>query len=121
MNQATREGKQVGALTGLWQVYGHLSPKLRRQFVAVLVLMLFGGLAELATIGSVVPFLAFLSQSETSQLPQLTGLLVTLGQAIGTDSVTAAAVVFASFAIVAGLIRIALSWLTQRFIFGLSH
>src|SRR5678815_163193 len=99
MDKDAAERNQIGLLEGLRQVYRHVPSNLRREFLAVLVLMFVSGLAELATIGSVVPFIAFLSNSPTAQLPQLTGLFVRLGEAIGSDSVTAAAIVFAAFAI----------------------
>ena len=42
-------GASIGILEGLREVYAHMSARRRRQFLAVLVLMLVGGFAELAT------------------------------------------------------------------------
>jgi ABC-type multidrug transport system fused ATPase/permease subunit len=120
MDQATVR-HSIGAIAGLRRLYAHLTPGLRRELFGVLVLMLLGGLAELATIGSVVPFLALLSNSDWAHMPRVGRLLISLGNAIGTDSVTAAAIIFACFAILAGLVRISLTWLTQKFIYDVGH
>ena len=121
MKERAKEERQVGAFTALWQLYGHLTPELRREFFAVLVLMLIGGLAELGTIGSVVPFLAFLSNSVPAHVPRLGALFTILGKVIGAGGVTAAAIVFAGFAIIAGIVRIDLTWRTQKFVYGVGH
>jgi len=121
MKQRIKGDRQVGAFSALWQLYGHLTPGLRRDFFAVLLLMLIGGLAELGTIGSVVPFLAFLSNSAPAHVPRLSGLFTMFGEAIGAGSVTAAAIVFAGFAIIAGVVRIDLTWRTQKFVYGVGH
>ena len=121
MKQRVKKERQVGALEALGQLYGHLSPELRREFFAVLVLMLIGGLAELGTIGSVVPFLAFLSNSVPAHVPRLSALFTILGKVIGAGGITAAAIVFAGFAIIAGIVRIDLTWRTQKFVYGVGH
>ena len=116
-----KERRQIGAVATLWQLYDHLSPELRRDFFAVLVLMLVGGVAELGTIGSVVPFLALLSNNAPARMGRSSSLLATLGDTIGIGSATAAGIVLAGFAIFAGIIRISLAWRTHKFIYGLAH
>jgi ABC-type multidrug transport system fused ATPase/permease subunit len=121
MDQPTKARRSVGAMGGLRRLYAHLTAGLRREFFAVLLLMLLGGFAELATIGAVVPFLALLSNSGSAHLSRVGPLFMSLGNAISIDSVTVAAIILASFAILAGLVRISLTWLTQKFIYGVGH
>ena len=52
---------QPGIWHDLGRIYGHMSPVRRRQFYRLIGLMFAGAFAELATIGSVVPFLSLLS------------------------------------------------------------
>src|SRR5687767_8172658 len=53
---AGSQGQGLGA--ELLQLYRLLTPVRRRELLSLLFLMLLGGLAELAAIGSVVPFLS---------------------------------------------------------------
>src|SRR6476661_3757370 len=47
---------------GLKQLYRGLSRRRRRQFLAVMLLMIAGALAELITIGTLIPFLTLLAR-----------------------------------------------------------
>ena len=105
----------------LAEIRGHMSATRRRQFAVLLVLLLLGAVAELATIGTVLPFLALLvDPSGAERLGPLAALLERLS---GDRQhlllmVTAA---FAVTALMAGIIRVALSWTTHAFIFRLGH
>ncbi len=122
MTAAAAQELELGLWTGLKQVYAQMTRQRRRQFAAVLALMLAGGLAELATIGSVVPFLGLLSQpGATMALPWPVPMLGALGERIGVGAVTAAALVFAGFAVIAGLVRLLLTRATQDFIYRLGQ
>ena len=102
----------ISLWTGLRAIYARMSSARRRQFFIVLALMLCGAVAELGTIGAVIPFLAALSGSSASKisnlLPESNRLMV-------------AAAVFILFALAAGLVRLALARSTRNFIFGLGH
>ena len=52
----------AGVLRGLAQLYRALTHSRRRQLFLVLALMIAGAVAELATIGAVLPFLTFLAR-----------------------------------------------------------
>ena len=115
-------GASIGILEGLREVYAHMSARRRRQFLAVLVLMLVGGFAELATIGSVIPFLALLSAKQASiQLSWPATMFAFVGEDFGLKGVVAAALVFVLFAIFAGAVRLQLTWLSQNFIYCLGN
>jgi ABC-type multidrug transport system fused ATPase/permease subunit len=110
--------KVVGALLRL---YAHLSRRRRVQLVLVLALMLVGALAELVTIGAVLPFLALISDpTRAAGLPVLEDLIAALGWQ-GADLLVPAAVLFAAVALIAGVIRLLLAWTSQKFVFRLGH
>jgi ATP-binding cassette, subfamily B, bacterial PglK len=121
MRPAQADTRQIGIWTGLKHVYAHMSASRRGEFATVLGLMLVGALAELGTIGSVIPFLALLSSGTTARLPLLTTIFASLGETLPGGRIGAAAIVFAAFAMFSGLIRLALAWRTQHFIFRLAH
>jgi ABC-type multidrug transport system fused ATPase/permease subunit len=103
-------------------LYGFMSPVRRRQLFGVVALMVVGGVAELAAIGSLLPFLSLLSGvAEPQGLGRLADGLAALGARTGSERVLAAATVFIVLAIVAGLVRLLVIWASQRFIFRLGH
>lgn len=114
--------ERVGIWAGLREVYGHMTSSRRRQFLAVLGLMIAGGVAEVATIGSLIPFLSFLAQTESAgKFRWPANLFASIAQWTETSLVMAAALVFGSLAISAGALRLTLTWMTQDFIYRLGH
>lgn len=86
------------------------------------MLMLLGAVAELATLGSVMPFLAAvadpssaLSSRWTAFISNLLGLQ-NLGQII-----LPATILFVSAVLIAGAIRLFLTWASLKFVFRISH
>ena len=75
----------------------------RRRFVFLFLLMLAGGIAEFATIGALIPFLAYVSGAG------------------GNGSIVPAMILFAIVVLLAGAIRLALAWANQRFVAGIAH
>lgn len=83
--------------------------------------MLLGALAELATIGAIIPFLSLLAgEAQSPHLAWLTNLFSGLG-ANDRDRLTAATVVLVVLVTLAAAIRLALLWSAQTFVFGLGH
>jgi ABC-type multidrug transport system fused ATPase/permease subunit len=105
----------------LRRLYRHFPSRRRVQLVLVLALMLIGALAELVTIGMVLPFLTLITDSGgTRTVPFLPDLL----HAVGVDRgnlLFATAVLFAVVAIVAAGMRVLLTWAMQRFVYRLGH
>ena len=104
------------------QLYGFMSAARRRQCGLLFLLMLAGALAELFTIGSVVPFLSILAGSTAANAPTWIGPIV--GEISGTtggDALLAAAILFILATLISAVIRLALSWSTQSFTLGLGH
>src|SRR5687767_7171594 len=109
-----------GWAADLMPLYRFLSPARRREFYAVLALMLVGAAAELAAIGSVVPFLSLLAgDSGQSQFPWLTDLFGAMGATGRDEQLVAASLLFMTAAVVAGALRLQLAWSTQNFVLSL--
>ena len=104
------------------QLLASMNPARRKQFFLVLVLMLAGAIAELATIASVVPFLALLADPERARdFPLVGRILDSTGAATTWEMLVAAAALFAAVAILAALMRLQLIWSTHAFVFGFGH
>ena len=105
---------------GLLRLLAHLSRRRRWQLGGLLVFMLLGAVAELATLGAVIPFLALLiDPTLASRYPLLQAMFVTVGWARGESILLPATVLFAVVAVLAAGIRMALSWVSVKFSFGI--
>jgi ABC-type multidrug transport system fused ATPase/permease subunit len=103
-------------LAQLRELYLYCSPQRRRDLFVLIALMLAGAVAELATIGSLLPFLSLLAGVEQpAGLPSAATLLTALGATTPREQVWLAASLFTAIALVAAAIRVALNWSTQRF------
>lgn len=107
--------ERSGLWAGLKLIYERMSPQRRRQLLAVLLLMCAGAIAEVATIGAVIPFIALLAGGSES-LPSRFRFIPSIG-----DPRIVAAATFIAIAVVAGLIRILLARASRSFIFQLGH
>lgn len=105
-----------------WSLWRSISSRRRRDFVVAMGVMLFGALAELMTIGAVLPFLAIVAEptgaSAYLDLPRIGQLL---GPLMPKNIVVLAALLLVSAAILAAVIRLLLTWVTLRFVLTLSH
>ncbi len=109
-----------GLAAELLQLYRILSPARRRGFCSLLLLMLLGGLAELAAIGAVVPFLSLLA-GMPSAFPWLTDVFGAFGAGDRGEQLVAASLMFMAAAVIAGALRLRLAWSTQNFVLSLGH
>jgi ATP-binding cassette, subfamily B, bacterial PglK len=93
-------------------LYSKLSTRRKWQFLMVFSLMLVGAVAEVATLGAVVPFLAILSGKTgggTCKIPLIPCHL----------SLIEASLLFAAIAFIATLLRVTLLYVSNRFTFAL--
>lgn len=103
-------------------IYGAASRKRRRQFVATIVVMLIGAVAELMTIGAVLPFLAVISDpARAIRSPLLSGILGLFGSWGQDNVVLAMALLLVAAAVFAGAVRLLLAWMTLRFVLFFGH
>lgn len=102
----------------LKDVYCHLSTKRRVQLVLVLLLMSAGAVAEVVTLAAVLPFLGLLADpSLESAGPSVQKVLGVAGQIMGVSPLLAAAILFGSMALVAGAVRLTLTWASYKFVY----
>ena len=96
----------------LWR---HLTPRRRRQFYLVLVLMVLSSFSEMFTIGAVVPFLSALaSPGRLYAEPAAQRFIRTLGIASPDQLLLPLTLIFAFGALAAGAMRLAVLWATTR-------
>jgi ABC-type multidrug transport system fused ATPase/permease subunit len=102
--------------TLLPELYRYLSPQRRRHLYLLLALMVLGAVAELATLGSLLPFLSLLAGvDQPARIPSLARLFVAAGATTPREQIWVAATLFAAIALLAGAIRLSLNWSTQMF------
>lgn len=110
-----------GLIRNIRRIFAAAPPRRRVQGMGVLVLMLAGAVAELATLGAVVPLLTLLaSPSSISRVPFAADALALLGVGPG-DALVAIVAMFCVFAGLAAVVRITLAWASQKFVFRLGH
>jgi ABC-type multidrug transport system fused ATPase/permease subunit len=113
---------QVGFWSGLRQLYRMLSPHRRWQFNLVLALTVAGALAELATIGAIIPFVSLLADPHRlGHAPLIATAFDAVGATTDRQRLIAAAGLFMILALVAGAVRLQLAWSSQEFVFRLGH
>ena len=114
-----RDASTVGALR---RIYGYLPRTLSRQLPLLLALMLAGALAELMTIGAVLPFLTFLADEEGARgFAPLRRVFAAAGFETRQEQVLAATLLFAGTAVLAGAIRLYLIRFSQRYVFRVGY
>jgi ATP-binding cassette subfamily B protein len=99
----------------LVQLWGHLSRRRRLQLAVLLLVMLASGLAELVSLGAVLPFLAVLSNPQALwEQPMIRELALRLGYGHPQQLVLPTTAGFALAAVLAALVRILNVWLNGR-------
>ena len=105
-------------MQALLALHREMSPVRRRQLLLVLAVMLLGGFADLVTIGAVLPFLALLADpGRADQWPRLAEFLAFAGG----GPIVGASLLLASAAVVAALVKMWLTWLSERFVMDLGR
>lgn len=101
-------------------VWRQLSRARRWSLALVVVLMLAGALAEVFTLGAIVPFLGLLASPEfVDKAPWLANLLDGIATVLGGTRLLAASALFAVVAIAAAALRLVLTWSSNRLIFAI--
>jgi len=106
-------------LSSLLAIYSHSSQRRRLQLMGVLALMLAGAVAEVFTLGAIVPFLGLLvNPSMVDQHPLLALALDAVAPWVGGSRLAAASLAFAVFAMLAAALRLTLNWASLKFVFA---
>ena len=113
---------KIGFVAGLKRLLDAASPRRRLQLGVTLALTLAGAIAELVTIGAVLPVLAVAAQPDSlPNLPVIGPLLSALATRLDVGPVIAAALFLVVAAIGATAIRLMLTWASQKFTYGLQQ
>jgi ABC-type bacteriocin/lantibiotic exporter with double-glycine peptidase domain len=96
-------------------LFGHISPVRKRQFGLLLVLTLFSSLAEVVSIGAVVPFIGILIEPERVYESSYSSSLISAFYIESPRSMTLVlCLLFAGAAVVAVCLRLLLLWVSIR-------
>ena len=101
----------------LRQLFEYISQRRRYQTFLLLILTLFSSLAEIMSLGAVVPFIAILTQPEQVLVFPVIGEFVKIwGITTADELILPIAVIFAGAAVIAGSFRLLLLWVGIRLI-----
>lgn len=101
-------------------IFSYLSAQRRWQLALVSLLMVIGALAEVVTLGAVVPFLSLLVSPELAEKSVwVSSILNHIEESLGVTRLAAASLVFAMLAFVAAAIRLTLTWASYKAVFDI--
>ena len=99
-----------------------LPPRRRTQLVLLLGLMLVGALAEVLSLGAIVPFLAILADPvQALQRPLVAQVVATLGLSDAEDIRWQLTLLFASTVVASGVVRFVLIYAIAKLNYGIGH
>ncbi len=115
--------RELSLVQALGVLFRHLSPARRKSFFPLLSLMLLGALAEVITIGAIVPVLAFMATpwdqiSYVQGLPLVENLIFGVGR---QNIIYVTVGLFALAAVAAGALRLILLRYSNKFVYGMSY
>ena len=104
------------SLTWLWR--NVFSRRRRLQAGLVVIFMVIGAVAEVITIGAVIPFLAIFADPDGfGHSSKFAPLIASLGIPRSSFSLRTIGLTFCGIAIGAAIVRIMLAWISQRYVF----
>jgi len=99
----------------LAQLFRHISPRRRFQFGLMIGLTLVSSVAEVISLGAVVPFIGILTQPErVLNSPMLSGYIHWMGISTPGELVLSLVAAFSVAAILAAALRLLLLWVSIR-------
>jgi ATP-binding cassette, subfamily B, bacterial PglK len=109
-------------IESLGNLLAWLSPRRSAQLALLLGLMLLGALAEVLSLGAIVPFLAILADPvQAMQKPLLAHALATLRMANAEDARLRLTLLFVGIALAAGVVRFMVNYAITKLNFGIGH
>ena len=107
--------KNLSAFKQIGRLWGHLSPRRKKQLAVLTVLMIAASFAEVVSIGAVLPFLGVLTSPEKIFAHPLAQPFIQFFQIQSVQELLLpSTLIFITAAIFAGLARIALVWVQTR-------
>ena len=109
-------------LQSIFSLWCHLRRRRKAQFVVLLLLMMLSSMAEMVSIGAVVPFLgALISPEQVFNHHLAQPILAFSGVSRPQDVLLPLTFIFCLAAVAAGLLRLALLFATTQFCFWLAQ
>lgn len=103
----------------LGRLWRHLDVRRRRQFILLFCLMLISAVAEIVSLGAVLPFIgALVSPDRVIEQPWVANVAKLMGINSAADLALPLTVVFAVAAVAAGLVRLTVLWASTRLSFA---
>lgn len=97
-------------------LWGRLSLSRHRQFRLLAILTILSAFSEVVSLGSVIPFIAAITQPEkVMEYSLVANFAEIIGVTKGSDLVVPLAIAFGFAAVVAGCLRLSLVWATIQF------
>lgn len=110
---------RLSLLSLLARLWYHLSLRRQCQLWLLIGLMLISALAEVVSLGSVIPFLGILAAPDlVFNHPTVTDMALAWGITSSDQLVLPLTITFAATALIAGAIRILLLWVSTRFAYA---
>lgn len=101
------------------RLWSHISAQRKRQAIFVFVMMVFASIAEMISLGALIPFLAILTDPERLFSKPIVVAFMEICYISERDSVLLAfTLFFITAALIAGLMRSILSWCSMRLAYG---
>jgi ATP-binding cassette, subfamily B, bacterial PglK len=101
------------------RLWHHLGPRRRRQFVLIVMLMFVAAMAEVVSLGAVLPFVGILAAPDIVwKYHNFVRLANSIGIVSAEEMVLPLTIIFVSTALIAGAIRVLLLWVNTRFTFS---
>jgi ATP-binding cassette, subfamily B, bacterial PglK len=121
MPQQKTSGRQ-GFWANMFALVGLMRPRRRLQLAITLGLTFVGAVAELVTIGAVLPMLAVVADTEQAvTVPLVEDALRLFGRSPGENLIIPAALFLISAAFMSAAVRLLLTWITQKFVYGVQQ
>lgn len=106
-----------GVLRDMWRL---VLRKRRGQLAVILVLTVLGAVAEVLTLGALMPFLAFIADpAAVENAPVVRDVLEAVGLGTLRDHLLSLTLLFSAAALFAGAVRIVLTMATGRFVYSI--
>jgi len=117
------DNKEKDSITYLLEIlWGHISKKRHYQLGFIFILMLFSSVAEILSIGSVIPFLSILTSPEqVFHNVAIQPVIIFFDFKSAEGLVLPITICFISATIFAGVIRLILVFVNTRFSFAIGH
>ena len=112
MNNNTSHKSLMSLFKSLWV---HISKRRKVQFSFLLILTLVASVAEVASLGAVLPFIGILTQpDQVFESPWLAGFINFFEISSGDELILPLTIAFGLAAIIAGVLRLLLLWVSIR-------